>query len=279
MPEAKKYTNDSVVVISNECVAAEHYCMTLGEPRMAQEARAGQFFQVRLKGEGAPFLPRPFSIYDWREDDSGRRVAFDILYKVVGKGTAALSRLRAGDKVAVTGPLGNTFTLPERGKTALVAAGGIGIASFLTVLREWIGSGLPVKDFRLLYGARCRSLLVEERKFAALGAGVEVITDDGSCGVRGTVLDLVKRHVERGAAGEFVIYASGPMPMLEAVARYCQEKGIRGELTLEARMICGFGVCNSCAAAVKSDKAADGWDYKLVCRDGPVFSAESLWLE
>lgn len=278
MPETTKYARNDVRVLSNDEVAPEHFLITLADHEMASTAHAGHFFQVRLTGSDAPYLPRPFSIYDWHEDDSGRRTAVKLLYKVVGKGTSALSRLKAGDTVAVTGPLGNTFTLPTPDKIALVAAGGIGIASFLSLLKEALAAGYPAKQFHLLYGARCQSLLVEHERFAELGASVEVITDDGSCGIRGNVLDLVRKRARGLSKEAFTVYASGPTPMLDAVGRYCQEHGINGELTLEARMICGFGACNSCAVAVKSPKAPDGWEYKLVCRDGPVFSAESLCL-
>lgn len=278
MAEAKKHANDAVPVISNQQVAPEHYCLTLGDTWMAEHTQPGQFFQVRLKGEGAPFLPRPFSIYDWHADDAGRRTAFKVLYKVVGKGTDALSRLKAGDSVAVTGPLGNSFSAPENGKKALIAAGGIGIAPFLAFARQCIERGFPVADMCLLYGARCQSLLVEDRKFAEMGITVDLIADDGSCGVKGTVVDLVRKHTKDARPEDFVIYSSGPTPMLNALAAFCCKAGIKAELSLEARMICGFGACNSCAVPVKSEKAADGWEYKLVCRDGPVFPAESLHL-
>lgn len=278
MAETPKYTRNDVGIVSNEEVAPEHFLVTLADEEMAAAARPGQFFQLRLTAGDAPYLPRPFSMYDWHEGDSGRRTAVKLLYKVVGKGTAALSRLKTGDTVAVTGPLGNTFSVPARGKTALVAAGGIGIASFLGLLKEALATGYPAERFRLLYGARCQSLLVERERFAELGASVELITDDGSCGVRGNVLDLLRKHVDGLSRGSFTVYASGPTPMLDAIARYCQDNRISGELTLEARMICGFGACNSCAVPVKSPKAPDGWEYKLVCKDGTVFSAESLWL-
>jgi dihydroorotate dehydrogenase electron transfer subunit len=278
LTEKKRYVNDSVIVIANDKVAEDHYVLTLGEPMMAAEVQPGQFFQVRLKGEGAPFLPRPFSLYDWHVDDSGRKIAIKLLFKVVGKGTGALSRLSPGDSVAVTGPLGNSFSCPEPGKTIIIAAGGIGIAAFLSFARQCIEGGFPARDIHLLYGARCDSLLVEYQRFKALGTQVSVITDDGSCGVKGTVLDLIQKHIAGHRREDFRIYACGPAAMERAIARYCQETGTVGELSLEARMICGVGVCNSCAVEVKSDKAPDGWDYKLVCRDGPVFSAASLHL-
>ncbi len=275
MPD-KKYTSDAVVVAANEQVAPDHYVMAFAEPRMGAATQPGQFFQVRLKGQGTPFLPRPFSIWDWTADAHGNKTGFSVLYKVIGAGTQAMSQLKPGDSVAVTGPLGNGFTLPPRNARTLIAAGGVGIAPFLTFARRALESGVPPRSIRLLYGARCDSLLVEYARFAQMGIAVEVITDDGSCGAKGTVLDLLKKQTKGKPPADFAVYASGPTPMLNALAGFCMDTGIHAELSLEARMVCGFGACNSCAVAVKSGKAPDGWEYKLVCRDGPVFAASSL---
>ena len=38
-------------------------------------------------------------------------------------------------------------------------------------------------------------------------------------------------------------------------------------------MACGIGICFSCVTRVKT---ADGWDYRRVCVDGPVFDAGCL---
>ena len=279
MPTTKKYARESVPVVANVKVAEGHYAMTLGDAEMAQEAQPGQFFEVRLKGPGAPFLPRPFSIYDWQIEKDARKSGFKILYKVVGKGTEALSQLKPGDTVAVTGPLGNTFSSPDAAKSIMILAGGIGIAPFLALIRRSIADGARPEAFHLLYGARTASLIVEEKPFVELGVAMEVATDDGTRGVRGTVMDLLARHCELVGPDEIRAYASGPTPMLNVLALFCEKRGIRCELSLEARMICGIGVCNSCAVAVTSDKAPDGWEYKLVCRDGPVFEAQALYLK
>jgi dihydroorotate dehydrogenase electron transfer subunit len=279
LPIYRKYTRDAVRVAANKPVAPDHYAMTLLDAEMAEGTSPGQFFQVRLKGPGAPYLPRPFSIYDWHLDENGRKAGITILYKVVGTGTAALSRLDAGDEVALTGPLGNAFGDPEGADSILILAGGIGIAPFLTLVRSLLEKGVPKDSVSLLYGARTASLIIEEERFRDLGIGVEIATDDGTAGARGTVMELLGRHCSIVPPKRMFVYASGPMPMLNVVSLFCAGRGIRGEVTLEARMICGVGVCNSCAVAVKSPKAPDGWEYKLVCRDGPVFSASSLYLK
>jgi len=277
MPQMKKYSKAAVAVVSNVRVAPEHYCLTFADVEMANEALPGQFFQVRAVDNGGPFVPRPFSIYDWHFGAKGEKAGVKLLYKVVGPGTKTLSRLEAGGKISVTGPLGNAFTLPERGKTAFILAGGVGIAPFVALVRHAISMGTPAEQFHLLYGARCNDQLVEQEQFQKLGVPHHVITDDGSCGLKGNAIDLLLQHTEDLKPDDYFIYASGPLPMLKALTAHCRRKGIRGEVTLEERMVCGFGVCNSCAVAVRSGKAAEGWTYKLVCRDGPVFSVQALY--
>lgn len=278
LPQTKKVTRPSVSVLANEEVAQGHFVMTFADAEIAEEVQPGQFFEIRLKGPSAPFLPRPFSLFDWHIDKDGRKTGFKILYKVVGVGTAALSRMKPGDTAAVTGPLGNTFSPPDSARSIMILAGGIGIAPFLAFIRKSVSEGFPPDGFHLLYGARTSSLIVEERPFVDLGVPMEVATDDGTRGVKGTVMDLLSRHCSLIGPDGLRVYASGPTPMLNVLALYCAKESIKCELSLEARMICGVGVCNSCAVAIKSDKAPDGWEYKLVCRDGPVFDAASLHL-
>ena len=95
MPE--RFAKLSVPVTANECVAPGHHVTTFGDAEMGGAALPGQFFQIRLTGPGAPFLPRPLSIFDWDIDDAGGVVGFKVLYKVVGEGTTCLSKLESGD--------------------------------------------------------------------------------------------------------------------------------------------------------------------------------------
>jgi dihydroorotate dehydrogenase electron transfer subunit len=277
LPE--RFAKTSVVVLSNERVAPGHFVTTFADPEIGGKSGAGQFYQVRLKGANAPFLPRPFSIFDWHRDDRGEVAGFKILYKVVGQGTEALSGLPGGDSVAVTGPLGNTFDVPGPDKRVLVVAGGIGIAPFLAFVRTCLEGGVPAERIRVLYGARSQQLLVAVDAFESLDVEVSTATDDGSSGVQGTAVGLVEDEIARCGPDEALVYASGPTPMLEALILFCRRRAVRAQLSLEARMACGIAVCNSCATRVISDKDKDGWDYKLVCRDGPVFNAEALYVE
>ena len=152
--------------------------------------RAGQFAMLQLDPDGAstdPLLPRPMAVF--RAD--GERVEFRL--KVVGRGTALLSRLPAGAALGVVGPLGNGF--PPLGEPAVLVGGGTGIASLYELARQ-LRRGRPL---RVLLGARSAAELMGEPDFVALGVEVERATEDGSAGHRGLVTELLEAALAREA--------------------------------------------------------------------------------
>jgi dihydroorotate dehydrogenase electron transfer subunit len=205
-----------------------------------------------------PLLPRPMAVYRARTVDGGAEL--EILYRRVGRGTRLLAETRPGQALRVVGPLGRAFPLPAPGERAVLVAGGTGIAS----VYELAARSAPAAT--VLLGARTASDLMGQRDFAALGVELRLATEDGSHGTRGLVTDLL----ESALAGPARVYACGPKPMLEAVARIAAARGRPCVVSLENRMACGFGVCLGCAAPL----AAGG--YALVCRDGPAFDAAAI---
>ncbi|MEJ2684930.1 MAG: hypothetical protein P8Z71_11110 [Candidatus Sulfobium sp.] len=98
-------------------------------------------------------------------------------------------------------------------------------------------------------------------------------TDDGSCGIKGTVVDVLRdfmgRHTTTSSAP--VVYACGPVPMLRGIAETALSLGVRGYVSLEENMACGIGACLGCVVRTKSG-------YRRVCKEGPVFdAAEIVW--
>src|ERR1041385_8885923 len=77
----------------------------------------GQFFMLEAPGR---LLPRPFSLCLAPPGE----LAF--LVDPIGPGTEALCRLRAGDEIAVLGPLGRGYRLDV--ERPLLVGGGVGIA-------------------------------------------------------------------------------------------------------------------------------------------------------
>src|SRR5271165_5495861 len=128
-----------IPILANVQIARDTFRLRLGDVEMARAIRPGQFVMLRPGPVGAtdPLLGRPLALYDVAHDSSGSPVAFDVVYSVVGRGTAALSLRRPGDQLAVWGPLGNGFGRPPEGPAVFVA-GGIGQTPFLALARDWL---------------------------------------------------------------------------------------------------------------------------------------------
>ena len=227
----------------------------------------GQFAMLSPGPLGAaarsdPLLPRPMAIYRERRRPGDAEV--EILYKVVGRGTALLADAVPGQRIDVVGPLGRPFPLPATGERAVIVAGGTGIASVYQLAVRLAAD----REVAVLLGARSAGDLMAEADFAKLGVDLRVATEDGSAGTRG----LVTRLLEPALDGESPahVYACGPTAMMRAVASLAAGRGRPCFVSLENPMACGFGVCLGCATP------RVGGGFSLVCRDGPTFDAATL---
>lgn len=230
--------------------------LKLSCPVIVKEAMAGQFVEV-YPDNGINLLSRPISICEINKEEGILRLVFQI----VGKGTKLFSELKFGDEVRLLGPCGNGYTLSE-GKSVLVG-GGIGVPPLIETCKQLKGKKIVVLGFR------SGSFLVEE--FEKLGAKVYVATDDGSVGFKGNVVDLLRAE---GIKGD-MIYSCGPKIMLKFLSMYAEENNIPCQVSMEERMACGIGACVGCVVQIKD---GEGWAYKKVCKDGPVFdSREVCW--
>jgi dihydroorotate dehydrogenase electron transfer subunit len=264
------------LVRENVLLARQTYRIRLHCPELARAIRPGQFLMIRLPGRGDPLLGRPFALYDTVLDDAGQPVAVDVVYLIVGKLTGLLATLRPGDGVEVWGPLGNGFPdFHDLDHIALVA-GGIGQTPFLAHVRALLGrrgygGQSPLRQAQrvsLYYGIRTADLAAGVEDFRAAGATVHLASDDGTLGFRGFVTQLLAQH-----APPQHLVGCGPEPMLRALAQLAQHWSVPCHLSLETPMACGVGICFSCVTRVRT---AEGWDYRRVCVDGPVFDAASL---
>jgi dihydroorotate dehydrogenase electron transfer subunit len=210
------------------------------------EAEPGQFIMAWLPG----LDEKPFSLV------SGDPVTLTVAR--VGPFSKTIHALEIGDRLWIRGPLGQPFTLPasreSNSQHLLLVGGGYGVAPLHFLAERARANGWAA---HMIVGARTAADVVFAGRFAALGAGVTITTDDGSLGQQGVVTGAVEALLERTDVG--TLYACGPEPMLDAVERLAQARQLPAQLSYERYMRCGFGVCGSCAR--------DGW---LVCRDGPV---------
>jgi dihydroorotate dehydrogenase electron transfer subunit len=270
----------AAAILANRRLARDTYCIRLQAPDLARSIRPGQFLMLRLPGTTDPLLGRPFALYDTALDAQGQAVAVDVVYLVVGRLTGLLARLSPGGTVEAWGPLGNGFPeLAGLDHVGLVA-GGIGQTPFLAYVRELLGgrgyggraARRGVERVSVYYGVRTADLAAGVDDFRAAGAEVHLATDDGSLGFRGFVTQLLEKQ-ERPQH----LIGCGPEPMMKALAVLAQRWGTPCHLSLETPMACGAGICFSCVTRIRT---GDGWDYRRVCVDGPVFDAACLaWEE
>lgn len=242
--------------------------MTIEAPAICHAAKAGQFVMVKAAEEKSndPLLRRPFSIHQVTDG------LLTIVFKVVGRGTRNLANMKAPELLDVVGPLGKGFNISKEQRHYLVG-GGMGIAP-MHYLAESIKKQNPKSEIVALLGARTAK---ELEVFAHINALhfllVKVSTDDGTAGHHGLVIDLLERSAAEKGAG--TVYCCGPWPMMKAIAMYCNDKKMACQVSLETIMACGIGVCLGCAV---SGSEVIGDRYLHVCKDGPVFEAEKIWV-
>lgn len=145
-------------------------------------------------------------------------------------------------------------------KNALICGGGVGAPPLLLLAKRLIESG---KNAYVALGFNSAADVMLADEFKAVGAQVEIATMDGSAGLKGTVAAALPRQTDCD-----FFFACGPKAMLKALSASLE---IRGEVSLEERMGCGFGACMGCSC-----KTLTG--YKRICKDGPVMKKEEiLW--
>jgi dihydroorotate dehydrogenase electron transfer subunit len=246
-----------------------YFTLVLDAPAEFAAADAGQFVMLETTGGLEPYLRRAFSIADVSRGDAGRS-RVELLAKVVGRGTRAMSELPTGARRALLGPLGRGFTLPaaDAGPVALVA-GGVGSAPLLLLARQLLARGVR---FDFFLGGRSAGDLARREDFARLAAAsggrFVAVTEDGSLGERGRVTEALERSCATTPPAR--LFACGPMPMLAALAGLAARCGLSGEAALETEMGCGFGACLGCAVPHVSGR------WALCCKEGPVFALDEV---
>ena len=225
-----------------------------------EEHRPGQFINIRLSGM---FLRRPISVNDY---EPGR---ITLLYKIVGKGTKAMSLMFPGQKLDVLTGLGNGFDVGQAGAAPLLVGGGIGTAP-LYYLAKSLRSKNPDSDVTVIMGFNNESEIFYEKEFEELGCRVMISTADGSRGVKGFVTDAAAKLIKQDDEQPWsYAYVCGPEPMLKAIYPMIPH----GQFSFEERMGCGFGACMGCSCMTITGS-------KRICKEGPVMMREEiLWEE
>jgi len=209
----------------------------------------GQFVNLKLDGV---YLRRPISVCDWKDGE------LTLIYKVLGRGTEAMTAYPVGKRLDVLTGLGNGFDTAKSGEVPLLVGGGVGIPPLYGLAKRLIAEG---KKPAAVLGFNSTADLFYVREFEALGIPTKVSTADGSVGVRGFVTDVMG-----DMDGYTYLFTCGPEAMLKAVYRACKTSG---QFSFEERMGCGFGTCMGCTCKTK-------YGSKRICKDGPVLEKEEI---
>lgn len=234
-------------ILSNTEIAPAVYKMILKGDTSPITA-CGQFVNIKLDGF---YLRRPISICDFDKE------TLTLIYKVVGGGTEALSRMQKGESLDLLLSLGNGFDTSKSGQNPLIIGGGVGIPPLYALCKRLIAEG---KNPSVILGFNTKSEIFYEDEFKNLGADVTVCTADGSYGIKGFVTDAMKD------LDYDYFYTCGPSPMFRAIEGVAKTSG---QYSFEERMGCGFGACMGCSCKTK-------YGNKRICKDGPVLEREEI---
>lgn len=240
------YKQNNYKILSNQPLTKDVYKMVL-EGDTQYITAPGQFVNIALDGK---YLRRPISICDYDN------TTITIIYKVVGDGTAQMSKMQSGQILDVLTGLGNGYDISKSTKPLLIG-GGVGVPPMYNLAKTLVENGqMPT----VVLGFNTKDEIFYENEFKALGCETIVATADGSYGIKGFVTDAMA-----GLEYDY-FYTCGPLPMFKAVYNATQ---VSGQFSFEERMGCGFGACMGCSCKTK-------YGNKRICKDGPVLVKEEI---
>lgn len=234
-------------ITSNEKIARDIFKMTLAGGTSAITA-PGQFVNIKLDGL---FLRRPISVCDCVGEN------LTLIYKVVGRGTEQMSRMKNGDELDLLTGLGNGYNTEASGDSPLLVGGGVGVPPMYMLCKKLVAEG---KKVTVVLGFNSKDDVFYEDEFRALGADVHIATADGTYGTKGFVTDVIKNLQYT------FFYTCGPEPMFRAMHKMMKTPG---QYSFEERMGCGFGACMGCSCKTLTGN-------KRICKEGPVMESEEI---
>jgi len=273
-------------LLAREAFPSDQYVIRLKAPRCASTARPGQF--VHLQCHPLRPMRRPISIMRALP----REGWVDLLYKVVGEGTALLAARQPGETLSLLGPIGKGFEPHPEHPRPLLLGGGVGMPPMICLaesLRRSACSPLVIlgSEVPFPFHPRPSGILVEGIREGTIGA--MPLLDDWGVASRlaslsgfpgchqGYVTDLARIWLESLAPeslAQVEVFACGPHPMLEATTRLARHFGLPCQVSLEELMACGVGGCAGCPLPVSTPQ---GTAMKRVCVDGPVFDGYAVF--
>ena len=253
-------------LVKKEEIIKGVFKITVEAEEIVKNSKPGNFIEIRVSSQTAPFLRRPISIYNLDKEKG----LLEFIFQVKGEGTTILSEKQEGENIDIIGPLGfGTFKFENRKNIAIIG-GGIGIFPLYELAKQAKKLNINVDIY---LGYRNKENVMLEKEFEKVSDNLLVATDDGSYSKKGFAINFLEENLDRNKYD--CIYACGPLPMLRAVQKLSIDKKIDCQISLEEKMACGLGVCLGCA--VKTSKSSkDLPEYWHVCKAGPVFNAKDV---
>jgi len=232
--------------------------MVLQSPIIAQKRKAGQFVILKINEKGERI---PLTIVD----SDAQAGTITIIFQVVGKTTAFMSNMKAGDTIQdVQGPLGNPTEIKNYGRVVCVGGGvGVGVVYPLAVALKKAGN-----EVISIIGSRTKDLLILEKEMGEISDRLIVTTDDGSYGFHGFVSQVLQEMIDKGEKIDRV-FAIGPVPMMKVICDVTRPQGIKTIVSLNSIMVDATGMCGACRVAVAGKT-------KFACVDGPEFDGHEV---
>ncbi len=233
------------------------FVLKIFSPEIASIINPGEFINVKVNDSTFPLLRRPFSVCDVEGD------FIFLMFNIFGEGTKMLSSKHKGELIDLLGPLGHGFNPEGDYDTAIIVAGGLGVAPFPYFIRK-LGYTKEIQSF--IGGKTEKDIITYGMKNSTIS------TDDGSLGIKGNVVELVEQNIERLKSERIKIFGCGPSAMLRKLSELCIKHNINCEVSTECAMACGFGICQGCP--IESVNHPE--KYLLVCKNGPVFNIKDV---
>ncbi len=245
-------------IIENTKLSESVVKMVLDAPAIAQKRQAGQFIILKINEKGERI---PLTIVD----SDAQAGTITIIYQVVGKTTAALAQLKAGDALQdLQGPLGNPTEIENYGKVVCIGGGvGVGVVYPLAVALKKAGN-----EVISIIGARTKDLIILEKEMEKVSDKLIVATDDGSYGFHGFVSAVLQQLIDKGEKIDRV-YAIGPVPMMKVLCDVTKAPRIKTIVSLNSIMVDATGMCGACRVSVAGKT-------KFTCVDGPEFDGHDV---
>ena len=156
-----------LTVLENTRLAEGIYRLRLTGDTSAITA-PGQFVNLKLSGF---YLRRPISVCDWTEGE------LTLIYKVLGHGTEAMTRMTPGAELNVLTGLGNGFDVHNAAQRPLLVGGGVGVPPLYNLAKVLLAAG---KRVGVVLGFNTADEVFYADEFRALGCDVDLATADGS---------------------------------------------------------------------------------------------------